>query len=71
MSKATTIRTDFGEVELTHQLINAVDLIQDAAWTLQLTPAEFISAFNAGIPKCPCCEAEEQINIQPKDANNV
>lgn len=54
--KPITMCTDFGEVTIDDELIAAVHLIQDAAETLQLTPAEFITTFDYGMPTCPCCE---------------
>ena len=52
--------TDFGEVVVDHELIAAIELIQNAAWTLQITTGEFMAEFGMGIPKCPCCEEEEK-----------
>jgi len=54
------MRTEFGEVEITHELIAAIELITDAAWTLQITTGEFMAEFGMGVPKCPCCEEEEK-----------
>lgn len=56
--------TDFGEVEIDQEMIEAIDLIQDAAAELQLTPAEFITTFDYGMPKCPCCEAGDKIETK-------
>jgi hypothetical protein len=55
---------DFGEVEITEELIEAIDLIQDAAATLELTPAEFITTFDYGMPTCPCCEAGDKTEVK-------
>ena len=55
-SHATKICTDFGEVELDREAVEAIQLVQDMAWTLQLTPGEFMSEFEDGIPTCPACK---------------
>ena len=59
------MRNDFGEIEIDEALIESVDIIQDAAATLHMTPAEFITFFDYGMPKCPCCDdAEDKAEIQ-------
>lgn len=58
--KPIQIRTDFGTVELDEEMLQAIDLIQDAAGELHLTPAEFISTFDYGIPECPCCKTADE-----------
>lgn len=54
--KPLTIQTDFGKVAIDDAAKEAITKIQDMAWTLQLTPAEFISEFDHGIPECPECK---------------
>jgi hypothetical protein len=59
MSKHThdlAIENDFGTVDITPDLIKAITLIQDAAWTLQMTSGEFMGCFADGIPECPECK---------------
>lgn len=60
MSKNLSMRNDFGEVEITEELAHAITMIREAAWTLQVTPGEFMEFFVDGIPECPCCKAEAE-----------
>lgn len=57
--KCLKLATDFGEVDLTVELREAVCLLVSAADVLQLTVGE-VAEFIASAPvSCPCCEAEE------------
>jgi hypothetical protein len=60
MSHAHEIKNDLGTVKLTPQLVEAIRLIQDSAWTLQMTPGEFLDCFADGIPECPECKKDQQ-----------
>jgi hypothetical protein len=54
--KHISINNDFGTVELHPAMVAAIKLIQEAAWTLQMTPGEYMSYFEDGIPECPYCK---------------
>ena len=51
---------DFGTVDLTPELQNAYRLISQAAWTLQMTPAELCPILAEAPDTCPHCEAEKK-----------
>ena len=56
MTKHLKIETDFASVEITPEFRAAIELIRDAAWTLQITSGELMSEFEDGIPSCPNCD---------------
>ena len=55
MSKHIKIENDFGSVDITPEFAAAVDLINEAAETLQMTGGELMDEFVYGVPECPCC----------------
>lgn len=57
--KHLIIATDFGEVALDMEARDAINMILDFAWSLQMTPGEFMQMFEHGIPACPHCEEGE------------
>ena len=50
------IQNDFGTVEWTAEHEAALQLLNDGAWTLQMTPAEFIAVLNDSDRECPKCK---------------
>lgn len=52
-----TMGNDFGEVLIDEKAREAIELILDMAWSLQMTPMEFIQEFEHGVMTCPCCDA--------------
>ena len=53
------LSNDFGEVAIDGPARQAIEMIQDMAYSLQMTPSEFMDIFNEGIPECPCCVKEK------------
>lgn len=56
MTQAITIKNDFGEVQIDDPARDAIHMIQDMAYSLQIEPSEFIEIFDNGIPLCPHCQ---------------
>lgn len=56
------LENDFGSVELSTELREAHRLISEAAWTLQMTTAEFVSVLDDAPDSCPCCDAQRYVS---------
>lgn len=54
------VRNDFGSVDLNDDMREAFALIEEAAFVLQMTPAEFVSILESSPAACPCCVAEAE-----------
>ena len=52
--KNLMLKTDFGKIEIDEELLHAVRVIQDAAYTLQITEAELLGILEE-TPTCPHC----------------
>ena len=50
------LKTEQGEVLIDGEAEQAILMVQDMAYSLGLSPSDFISVFDAGIPECPHCE---------------
>ena len=59
MKHAIIFKNDFGEVAIDHEAREAIEMIVDMAYSLQMTAAEFISEFENGVPECPHCVAQK------------
>ena len=60
MSKHLKMKNDYGTVTLDEKARIAIAAVQAMADELQMTPAEFISEFDYGMPECPCCNEENK-----------
>lgn len=58
--KYPILQNDYGTVKIDDEAKQAIEMIQDMAASMQMTPEEFISIFEFGVPECPHCEDERK-----------